>query len=271
MLGQLRADIYKRDAVTCQYCGNRADTVDHLIPVSAGGLRQPHNLVAACERCNTIKANMHLPNLIQAFLLLIGAGRTSAQHYPILLWQTLLLGYPVEDIPWTQRRTRWSMRQLADLLFRNPDQPRETIAHADAYLLLSRVQACSLEDARELAERLVRHGYIMDAKGVYSASPKTPPPPDIREPPPRTPEQIHGGAFPLIGQPRRWFTARELKHEIRRELRRSSPAANVELHRLWYAFRKSKAVYDCKAYILIDQRVPLRLLIQEALERLGGT
>jgi hypothetical protein len=181
MLGQLRAAIYERDAVTCQYCGNRAGTLDHLVPVRNGGPTEPDNLVAACKRCNMIKGRMYLPNLTQAFLLLIGAGRTSSEAFPILLWQALLLGYPVEDIPWTQRRTNWSMRKLADLLFRNPDQPCDTLAHAEAWLLLSRVLGIFLEEAQDLAERLVKHGYILDAQGAYRVSPKAPPPPDVRK------------------------------------------------------------------------------------------
>lgn len=35
----------------CHWCGGRATTVDHLIPVARGG-RHAGNLVPACEHCN---------------------------------------------------------------------------------------------------------------------------------------------------------------------------------------------------------------------------
>lgn len=54
---QLRQRILERDAHTCGYCGGEADTVDHIIPVSAGGGVDPSNLMAACNRCNGLKAN----------------------------------------------------------------------------------------------------------------------------------------------------------------------------------------------------------------------
>lgn len=40
----------------CYYCGEpNAGTVDHIQPVSKGGVDQPYNLVAACETCNPSK------------------------------------------------------------------------------------------------------------------------------------------------------------------------------------------------------------------------
>lgn len=53
----MRAFILERDAHTCAYCGGEADTVDHIIPVSAGGQATPSNLLAACNRCNGQKSN----------------------------------------------------------------------------------------------------------------------------------------------------------------------------------------------------------------------
>jgi hypothetical protein len=37
----------------CIYCGDYADTVDHVIPVEKGGLDLLNNLVAACQHCNS--------------------------------------------------------------------------------------------------------------------------------------------------------------------------------------------------------------------------
>jgi 5-methylcytosine-specific restriction endonuclease McrA len=47
-----RALILKMHDYLCVYCGDEADTVDHLIPMSKGGTDHPENLVAACRNCN---------------------------------------------------------------------------------------------------------------------------------------------------------------------------------------------------------------------------
>lgn len=49
--------ILRRDGKTCAYCGGYANTVDHVVPASRGGLWTWGNLVAACERCNQKKAD----------------------------------------------------------------------------------------------------------------------------------------------------------------------------------------------------------------------
>lgn len=53
-----RAMIYKRDGHKCQYCGStRGLTIDHVVPRSRGGDDSWNNLVVACSKCNTFKAN----------------------------------------------------------------------------------------------------------------------------------------------------------------------------------------------------------------------
>lgn len=42
----------RRDAMTCAYCGQYGRTVEHIVPVSQGGLSTWENTVIACERCN---------------------------------------------------------------------------------------------------------------------------------------------------------------------------------------------------------------------------
>jgi len=37
----------------CQYCGGRANTADHVIPLTMGGSHDLANLVACCRRCNS--------------------------------------------------------------------------------------------------------------------------------------------------------------------------------------------------------------------------
>lgn len=57
---KLRALILERDGHTCAYCGNEADTVDHIIAKNNGGLDEAANLVAACRRCNGLKSDRPL-------------------------------------------------------------------------------------------------------------------------------------------------------------------------------------------------------------------
>jgi len=56
----LRETLFRRDAWTCQYCGERVSsenaTLDHRIPVSKGGVDSPENLVTCCLVCNAIKS-----------------------------------------------------------------------------------------------------------------------------------------------------------------------------------------------------------------------
>jgi len=49
---ELRKAILKRDDYTCAYCGQEATTVDHIIPISKGGIDHETNLIAACTTCN---------------------------------------------------------------------------------------------------------------------------------------------------------------------------------------------------------------------------
>ncbi len=54
-----RKNIIKRDAHSCQYCGNSSGpiTVDHVIPKGRGGEDSWENLVCACTKCNNKKGN----------------------------------------------------------------------------------------------------------------------------------------------------------------------------------------------------------------------
>ena len=61
--------VLQRDGYNCQYCiqmkdprtnkryRKHADTVDHVIPLSQGGLSTWDNMVAACYECNQYKAD----------------------------------------------------------------------------------------------------------------------------------------------------------------------------------------------------------------------
>jgi 5-methylcytosine-specific restriction endonuclease McrA len=49
--------VLRRDHHRCAYCGGTAETVDHLLPLSRGGTNTWLNTVAACLRCNNLKAD----------------------------------------------------------------------------------------------------------------------------------------------------------------------------------------------------------------------
>ena len=56
-----RRNLFKRDHMTCQYCGDRPGgpelTIDHVVPRAQGGVSTWENCVLACVECNTRKAN----------------------------------------------------------------------------------------------------------------------------------------------------------------------------------------------------------------------
>ncbi len=56
-----RRAVFVRDLESCQYCGRRAETVDHVVPRSRGGTHTWDNVVAACRPCNARKRD-HLPS-----------------------------------------------------------------------------------------------------------------------------------------------------------------------------------------------------------------
>ena len=54
-----RNRILQRDGYVCYYCGQDADQVDHVIPISQAPelVVSADNSVACCKRCNTSKGN----------------------------------------------------------------------------------------------------------------------------------------------------------------------------------------------------------------------
>lgn len=58
-----RAALMRRDRHSCAYCGDKADTVDHVVPRSRGGEHSWENCVAACSACNHRKADRLLTEL----------------------------------------------------------------------------------------------------------------------------------------------------------------------------------------------------------------
>jgi 5-methylcytosine-specific restriction endonuclease McrA len=55
-----RRAVFLRDGGRCQYCGKKAESIDHVVPRSRGGEHSWENVVAACSRCNTAKRDRML-------------------------------------------------------------------------------------------------------------------------------------------------------------------------------------------------------------------
>lgn len=54
---ELRSAVLERDGYVCVYCGDTPDEfhIDHVIPVSRGGMTEFENLAASCPCCNLSK------------------------------------------------------------------------------------------------------------------------------------------------------------------------------------------------------------------------
>lgn len=58
-----RKGVLARDHHRCVYCGAPATSLDHVIPRSRGGPHVWENVVAACGRCNHVKADRAVADL----------------------------------------------------------------------------------------------------------------------------------------------------------------------------------------------------------------
>jgi 5-methylcytosine-specific restriction endonuclease McrA len=95
-----RRTVFARDSHRCQYCGCAAESIDHVVPRSRGGLHAWDNVVAACRRCNTRKEDRlpHEAGLVlrslpvaprQRVWLLASTGATPQEWVPYLGEQSL--------------------------------------------------------------------------------------------------------------------------------------------------------------------------------------
>ncbi|MFI2242396.1 HNH endonuclease [Streptomyces chrestomyceticus] len=55
-----RDEFFARWSGRCCYCDEPAEHIDHVTPISAGGIDAPSNLVPACSRCNYSKGALSL-------------------------------------------------------------------------------------------------------------------------------------------------------------------------------------------------------------------
>ncbi len=58
-----RRAVFTRDGQTCVYCGGSATSIVHVVPRSRGGTHTWDNVVAACRRCNHVKADRSLAEM----------------------------------------------------------------------------------------------------------------------------------------------------------------------------------------------------------------
>jgi len=68
---QKRLAIYLRDGMACCYCGATVEdgamlTLDHIEPHHNGGSNHESNLVTACRRCNSSRADRPVAEFAQA-------------------------------------------------------------------------------------------------------------------------------------------------------------------------------------------------------------
>ena len=85
-----RRTVFARDSHRCQYCGAAAESIDHVVPRSRGGLHAWDNVVAACRRCNTRKED-RLPH--EAGLVLRTAPAAPRQR----VWLLAMCGGARDD------------------------------------------------------------------------------------------------------------------------------------------------------------------------------
>lgn len=60
-----RLAVYLRGGLSCAYCGAGVEdgvvlSVDHVVPVNAGGENDPENYVCSCRKCNGEKGDQDL-------------------------------------------------------------------------------------------------------------------------------------------------------------------------------------------------------------------
>lgn len=105
-----RRNIYLRDANTCQYCGRvfREEelNLDHVVPRDMGGKTNWENIVTACVRCNSRKAN-RLPEQAGMTLRRVPAKpkwrlvvASSLSPAEMEAWKEFLEVTPAGQLPW---------------------------------------------------------------------------------------------------------------------------------------------------------------------------
>ncbi|MBA3523349.1 MAG: HNH endonuclease [Geodermatophilaceae bacterium] len=97
-----RRGVFARDGGRCVYCAAPAGSIDHVVPRSRGGGHTWDNVVAACRRCNHLKADRTLAELgwrLRATPLAPQGGtwRVLGHRDPHPSW-SIWLGLPQEQV-----------------------------------------------------------------------------------------------------------------------------------------------------------------------------
>lgn len=105
---RMRQEVYRRDDYVCIYCRAqcRADelTIDHMIPLSRGGLDEMTNWAACCRTCNERKAAQPLEEFLESLAMPV-------EELP-------LYGDPVIDDPAIPIQLRLLRRRVFDRMRR---------------------------------------------------------------------------------------------------------------------------------------------------------
>ena len=92
-----RLVVLARDGFECMYCGQDATTVDHIVPIKAGG--DPvslENMIACCKRCNSSKGSRSQ----SVFLASSSTPPAFRKHTSPITTSTVLAGpYGAENKP----------------------------------------------------------------------------------------------------------------------------------------------------------------------------
>lgn len=96
-----RREIFRRDLLTCQYCGQTGVTltIDHIIPRRLGGPHSWSNLVTACSLCNHRKGGRTLDEAGMKLLKIPKDPPKSAEY--------IYARYLDENKEWHQFLTGW--------------------------------------------------------------------------------------------------------------------------------------------------------------------
>jgi 5-methylcytosine-specific restriction endonuclease McrA len=105
-----RRNVYLRDAHTCQYCGRvfREEelNLDHVVPRDVGGKTNWENIVTACVRCNSRKANrlpeqagmsLRRPPAKPKWRLVVASSLAPEEQ---VAWKEFLEVAPAGQLPW---------------------------------------------------------------------------------------------------------------------------------------------------------------------------
>lgn len=62
---KMAVNVFRVHGSLCLYCRNKADTIDHVVPLNLGGYDIFENIVPACKECNGSKHGMSIEQWIE--------------------------------------------------------------------------------------------------------------------------------------------------------------------------------------------------------------